>query len=304
MINPQETNLLIILSETMADAVARAAASTVLVNARPRLGASGVCISPDLVLTSNHAVERDRDISVVLPDGSEVSARLSGRDPASDLALLRLASPSGVPAERAAAEARIGQLVLAVGRPGPDGIQASQGIISAVGGPLGTSTGGLLERYLRSDAIPYPGFSGGPLIDLAGQVVGINTTGILNGASFTIPADQAWKIAELLNRQGRVSRGYLGVRTQPVELPKAWQDRLGRKQGTGLLLVTVESGSPAAQGGLIMGDILVGLDGSPVEAHEILLTRLNGGTPGRAASFEILRGGELRLLSVTIGERQ
>jgi len=297
-------NILTALSESMAAAVEKAGAATVLVSGRRRMPASGIAYAADLILTADHVLERDDDIPVGLPDGSQVSGKLAGRDPGSDLAVLRLAGPAAAVAEAAPQEARIGQLVLALGRPSQDGIQASLGVISAVGGPVRTGRGGLLERYLRTDAIPYPGFSGGPLVDTAGRVVGVNTSGLARGASLAIPAGLAWQVAANLAQYGSVKRGYLGVRSQPVAIQAAQQKALGREQAAGLLLVGVEDGSPAEAGGLLVGDIVVGLAGQAVGDPDELLARLTGSVVGQPAPVEILRGGQPRTLTVTIGERK
>ena len=297
-------NLLTALSDSMAAAVEKAGAATFLVDGRRRYPASGIAVAPDRILTADHVIEREEDIRVVLPDGSQLKASLAGRDPGSDLALLRMESSLAAPAEAAPQEARIGQLVLALGRPNSEGIQASLGVISAVGGPVRTHRGGLLERYLRTDAIPYPGFSGGPLVDTAGRVVGLNTSGLARGASLAIPAGLAWQVAETLAQHGSIKRGFLGVRSQPVEIPSAQQKSLRREQATGLLLVAVESGSPAESGGLIVGDILVGLAGRPVEDPDELLSRLNGDVVGKPTPVEVLRGGQPATVTVTIGERR
>lgn len=299
-----ESNLLVALSDAMADAVSKASAFTVLVNARRRLPASGIAYAPDLVLTADHVVEWEEGILVMLPNGSEVHASLAGRDPGSDLALLRLEQPGLSVAEVASQEARLGQLVLAVGRPSRDGIQASSGIISAVGGPVRTWRGGLLERYLRTDATPYPGFSGGPLVDVAGRVLGINTSGLARGASLAIPARLAWQTAETLARHGRMRRGYLGIRSQPVSISSAQRQALGREQSSGLLLVGVEENSPAEMGGLLVGDILVAVDGQPVTDADQLLAALVGDVVGKPTSIQVLRGGQPLTLMVTVGERK
>lgn len=240
----------------------------------------------------------------MLPDGTESPATVAGRDPGSDLALLRLAKAEAAVVEPASDEARVGQFVLALGRPSSAGIQASLGVISAAGGPLHTGRGGLVERYLRTDAIPYPGFSGGPLVDAAGRVLGINTSGLARGASVAIPTALAWQIADTLSGGGRVKRGFLGVRSQPVEIPAAQQQALGREQASGLLLVGVESGSPADQGGLIVGDIIVALAGAPVRDPDELLSNLVGEIVGQPTRVEILRGGQARSVQITIGERE
>jgi S1-C subfamily serine protease len=303
MANNSENNLLASLSDAMVRAVEKADASTVMVNARRRLPASGISYSNDLILTANHVVEREDDITIGFADGSQVPARLAGRDPSSDLALMRLEGHSAVPAERALADARVGQFVFALGRPTLEGIQASLGVVSAVGGPLRFERGGVLEKYLQTDAIPYPGFSGGPLIDADGRIAGVNTSGFAPGNSLAIPVSLAWSVAEALKQYGKIKRGYLGIRSQPVEIPSAAQNRLGRAQTTGLLLISVEPDSQAAQGGLMIGDILVGINGSPVENHDTLMGSLGGETVGKPIAIEVIRGGESRTVTVTVGER-
>ena len=297
------TNVLVELSNALADAAAKAGASTVLVNARQRMPASGIAIQADLILAADHTIEREEDITVMLPDRTELAARLAGRDPGSDLAILRLEKPAATPAEPVKDEIRVGQIVLAVGRPAPEGIQASLGVISAIVGPVHTGSGGVLERYIRTDTTPFPGFSGGPLVDSSGRVVGLNTSGFGHGAAITIPADLAWKTAETLIAHGHIQRGYLGIRSQAVVIPAASQKALGRSHPTGLLLVGVESDSPAGKDGLMVGDILVGIAGQAVFDHEQLMAQLNGPVVGQPTQIEVLRGGQPVTLNVTVGER-
>jgi S1-C subfamily serine protease len=275
-----------------------------MVNGRRRLPASGIAFASDLILTANHVLEREEDIPVILPDGSEFSSRLAGRDPGSDLAVLRLEKSVAALAIPASEEAHVGQIVLALGRPSPNGIQASLGVVSAIGGPVRTGRGGLLERYIRTDAIPYPGFSGGPLVDSSGKVIGMNTSGLSHGASLVVPAGLAWQLAESLAKHGSVRRGYLGVRSQPVEVSAAQQEALGRQQEGGLLLVSVEKRSPAEAGGLMVGDILVGFDGQAVTDPDELFVLLAGEVVDRPIQLEVLRGGQPTQITVTIGERK
>lgn len=297
-------NPLTVLSDAMVAAVEKAGAGTVLVDARRRLPASGIAYAANLVLTADHVVERDEDISVVLPDGSRFQAAIAGRDPGSDLALLKLDKNVLAETEPAPQEARIGQIALALGRPTSEGIQASFGVVSSLGGPIRTGRGGLLERYMRTDAIPYPGFSGGPLVDVSGRVLGLNTSGLARGASLTIPMGLARQVADTLAKHGHVRRGFLGVRSQPVAIAAAQQSSLGREQASGLLLVGVEARSPAEAGGLIVGDILVAIAGQPVTDPDELLSRLAGEVVGKPTPVEILRGGQPAKLTVTIGERK
>lgn len=299
-----KSNPLTALSDAMTEAVAKAGAATVLVNARRRFPASGIAFTPDLILTADHVVERDEDILVVLPDGSQVKATIAGRDSGSDLALLRLERAAASSAEPASQDPRVGQIALSLGRPTQEGIQASLGIVSAIGGPVRTGRGGLLDRYLRTDAIPYPGFSGGPLVDTAGRVIGVNTSGLTRGASLAIPINLAWQTAETLARHGRVRRGFLGVRSQPVSIPTSQQKALGRDQSSGLLLVGVEEKSPADVGGLLVGDIIVAIAGQSVTDADQLLSSLAGDVVGKPTAVDVLRGGQPVTITVTIGERK
>ena len=296
-------NILVELSDALADAAENAGKATVLVNARRRMPASGIVFANDLVLTADHVVERDEDIKIVSADNSEISARLAGRDPGSDLAVLKLERVVNDVAEPAKSPARIGQLVLALGRPSAEGIQASLGTISALGGPVRTGRGAMLEAYIRTDSIPYPGFSGGPLAAADGTVLGLNTSGLAHGAALTIPTAIAWKVADTLAKHGHIRRGYLGIRSQTVEIPSAAQQALKREQATGLLIVGVENDSPASKGGLMVGDILAAVDGAPVLHHDELFARLTGDVVGKSTPIEVVRGGRPQTVNVVIGER-
>lgn len=296
-------NVLVELSDALADAAEKAGKATVMVNARRRMPASGIAYASDLILTADHVVEREEGIQVTLSDGAEISARVAGRDAGSDLAVLKLERSAGAVAESTKTPARLGQIALALGRPSPDGIEASLGTVSAIGGPVRTGRGGMLERYLRTDSISYPGFSGGPLVAADGTILGLNTSGLGNGAAITVPADIAWRIADTLAKHGRIKRGYLGIRSQTVDIPEASQKALQRAQAAGLLVVGIENGSPAAKGGLIIGDILVGVAGEPVLHHDELFARLNGEVVGKSTPIDILRGGQPQTLNVLIGEK-
>jgi serine protease DegQ len=299
-----EKNLFVEISKAMAEAVSTAEKATVLVNARRRMPSSGIVYAADLVLTADHTVERDDEISVVLPNGEQISAEIAGRDPGSDLTLLRLSEAKAVPAAIANEEARVGEFVLALGRPKTSGIEASLGVISAINGPVRTRRGGTIEKFIRTDAIPMPGFSGGPLVNAEGKVLGLNTSGLSHSLLLSIPVEMTWKVAQALEEHGSIKRGFLGIQSQPVEISGEAADALERDQVSGLLLTHIETGSPSEQGGLMVGDIIIGMGGVPVSDHDTLLTRISGDVVGKATPVEVLRGGLVKIVEVTVEERQ
>lgn len=296
------TNPLTELSNGLTSAVEKGGASTVLVDARKRYPASGIAYAEDLVLTADHVVTRD-DIKVILPDGKSLAATVAGRDAGSDLALLRLAEKALKPA-KTSNDVKVGQLVLALGRPNTAGMQASWGIVTAISGPARTHRGGLLDEYISTETTPYPGFSGGPLVNTEGEVLGLNTSGLTQGSSLTIPAKVAWRIADELAKHGSVKRGYLGVRTQPVEIPEAARKSLKREQQSGLLVLWLEENGPAQKGGLFVGDTIVAVAGQPVSDPDDLFAALKSETVGKSVAVEVLRGGKPENVNVTVGERK
>jgi S1-C subfamily serine protease len=291
------------LSDTLSAAVETAAAGIARVDGRRRLAASGIIWAPDTIVTAHHVLRRDDNISVGLPDGQEVQATVAGRDPTTDLAVLRLENGDLAPAGRAEADGqpiKVGHVVLALGRPGRS-VQATLGVVSALGGGWRTPAGGQIDHYLQTDVVMYPGFSGGPLVNGDGQVIGLNTSGLLRGVSLAIPLVTVARVADALLAHGSVRRGYLGVSTQPVRLPEGLQEALD--QETGLLLTGVEAGGPAEQGGLLLGDTIVALDGSPVRYHDDLMALLAAGRAGTEVTLQIVRSGQIQKRQVMVGER-
>lgn len=291
------------LSNGLADAVAAAGASVVRVEGRRRTPASGIIWSADgLVVTADHVLRRDDNIKVGLSDGETAEATLVGRDSSTDLALLQI-SGSGLKTLDQAEEAEmaVGHFVLALGRPGRT-VQATLGIVSGLGDGWRTAMGGQIDRYLQTDVIMYPGFSGGALVGANGRLLGLNTSGMGLGVSLAIPAVTIGRVVDSLRAHGRVRRGYLGVSTQRVRLPEDAAASLGQKAG--LLVISVEAGSPAAEGGLSMGDTIVTLGGRSIARHEDLLAALTGDVVGQKEVVQILRGGQVVDLNVKIGERE
>lgn len=296
----EQKDVLSSFSNKLADAVERVGKSVVLVNGRARQAATGLVIRDGVVLTAAHVLERD-DPEIETWEGKTHKSKLVGRDPITDLAVLKVDGLGLEPAATANG-AKVGQFVLSVGRPASGHPMASSGIVSAVGGPLRTREGVLLEQYLSTDARPYPGFSGGPLVNTEGEVLGIMTSGILGNSSVVIPSPLALRVAEALLQSGTIKRGYLGIASQPVELGD--HQRAGRSQESGLLIAHVDEDGPAHKGGLLIGDILVGLDGKTVTDAEVLLALLAGDRVGKKIDVDVIRGGELRTVEVTVGERK
>jgi S1-C subfamily serine protease len=307
MSTPVETGASVLagISDELAGAVERAGQSIVAVKARRHIAAGGVVWAPGIVVTADHVIEHEDDISVFLPDGREVKAKLAGRDGGTDIAVLRVDEVNLTPAQIGdSAALKVGQLALAVARPGGEGLAASIGIVSAISGSWRTWRGGTLDALIRTDLTLYPGFSGGPLVDVSGRVVGINTSGLSRGISLAIPTGTIKRITDTLLTRGHVSRGYLGVGLQPVQLPGDLATKLELTQGGGLMLVSVDADGPAAKAGLYLGDILVTLADTPVDDTAQVQQALDPESVGKSLAIRIIRGGEMRNLSITVGERK
>jgi S1-C subfamily serine protease len=291
------------LSSNIAQLVAAADGHIVRVDGRRRLAATGIVYRGDgLIVTSNHVVERDDDLTIGLPDGSTQSATLVGRDPNSDVALLRVNTNNLSAATWSdPAALRVGHIVLALGRPGRT-IQATLGVISAIGGGWRTPAGADVEHYLQTDVAMYPGFSGGPLLAADGSFAGLNSSALLHGISVALPGPTIARVVETLLTHGRVPRGYLGIGIQPVRLAGGLQERVG--QETGLMVMSVEANSPADQAGLIQGDILVSVGGQALRHVDDLQSLLSSTPVGQAVNAKVARGGDLQELSITIGQGQ
>jgi S1-C subfamily serine protease len=288
------------LSAALRGAIQRASAFTVGLEREP-YSVSGVLIGGDRVLTASHLVP-DEGVTVAMPDGTKKDAKLAGRDPIHDLALLRLGSEvkSGdVPA----ASVGVGDLVVSLKRDSFDGINAALAMVSSAGAKLRIGRSGVLERYFQIDADRLTGTTGGALVDAEGALAGIQVFNRRMGAGVAIPSDLALARARLLEEKGSIPRPYLGVKSQEVPLTKPGKESVKARQDTGLLLVWVESGSAAERAGLEVGDILVGIAGSPVADHEQLLSILSERGAATKVDAEVIRGGALRSVAVTIGSR-
>jgi S1-C subfamily serine protease len=289
---------LLTLSNDLAAAVERAGQVVFGVNARTRLGSTGVHWRSGLIVTANHTVRVDEDITVTRPDGRAIGATVAGRDPAIDIAVLKVDAPDVAVADLGESNAvRVGHLVLAVGR----GPCASWGVVSAIGEGRGPrSAGGALFSL---DLTLYPGFSGGPLVNAQGQVIGVNSSGTSRHLQLAIPSAAVTRVVDELVRRGRLARPYLGVGTQPVSLPEALRQRFNLEQQSAVIVVAVQPSSPAASAGLLMGDIIVSLGGTSITDPGDLASVLRPDHVGEDMTVSVLRGGEPRDIRITVGER-
>ncbi len=288
-------------SDDFAALAERMIRSTVRVIVHNRGAGSGIVWSADgVVLTAEHVIRNERGIEVRL-DGKTYEAKLVGRDPATDLALLRVEATKLAAAEIAdSKKLKVGSRAFAVGRPWSDEPIVRAGIVSAIG-RLGTQApmGHLREGVIHTDIILYPGFSGGPLADASGRVVGINTMVVGGDMALAIPTQTISRVVTQLLQSGDVKRGYLGVAVQMIPLAEPLARKLGLEQETGLMILTTENG----HSGLMPGDILVGLDGTRLARMRELQGWLATVDHQQEVKARVIRGGELHEFPVAVDVR-
>lgn len=283
------------LSNDLATAVERAGRAVVAVHGRQHMPSSGVLWRPGVVVTVEHALKREEEITVTLPDGRNVASTLAGIDAGTDLAVLKIEAADADAAEFGdGASFKPGHVVVALARSSERGVNASLGVISGVSGAWRTWRSGHVDQLVRLDVTLYPGFSGGPLVDVEGRVLGINTSGLSRVMPVAIPISTVNRVAEDLLERGRVARGYLGVGMHPVRLPD------GRN---GVIVIDLQTDGPAGRAGLLIGDILLQLSGSPVTDTDDVHASLGPASVGKKLKASIVRGGEGKEIEITVGER-
>jgi serine protease DegQ len=303
MTNPSDSSsVLLNFSNQLADSVERAARSVVAVNARRKLSSTGVHWRSGVIVTSDQTVTRDEEISVTLSDGRSVSATLAGRDSSSDLALLKIEDADLPTIEINDSSAlRIGQIVLAIARSREGATSASMGVISMIGGAWRGWQGGQIDQFIRPSLMLYPGSLGSPLVDTEGRAVGINTTGPRH-MSLSIPSATVNRVVDQLLQTGRVARGYLGLGMQAVQLPDALLRSLNLTS-SGVIVISLALGAPGDQAGVLIGDIIVALNGTPIADVSDVHRLLDPDQVGQPLTAQIVRGGVMVEVTMMVGER-
>ena len=298
------TSILETISNEFASAAEKAGGSVVAVHARRWMPTSGIEWKKGVVVTVHHGVQRDEDIKVLLDGGRAVSAKLAGRDPSTDIAVLRIEEgSSGAPRLGDSTSLKLGHLVLALGRTRRGDLVASSGIIGGISGEWRNRRGGQLDQHIRLDLALYPGFSGGPLLNARGEVVGINTRGLGHGRAVTVPVATVNRVVEELLEKGHIARPYLGIAMQPVKVPENMRSKLPAQTRVGLLVTHVENGGPAEKAGVLLGDVLFEVGGKIVEHIDAIQDSLATAKIGEVLQIRVIRAGEIKPASISLGER-
>ena len=292
------------ISSEFASAAEKVGRSVVAVHARRWMPTSGIEWKKGVVVTVHHGVQRDEDIKVLLDGGHAISAKLVGRDPHTDIAVLRIEEgTSNVPQLGDSTSLRLGHLVLALGRTRRGDLVASSGIIGGMSGEWKNWRGGQLDQHIRLDLALYPGFSGGPLLNARGEVVGINTRGLAHGRAVTVPVATVNRVVEELLEKGHIARPYLGIAMQPVKVPENMRSKLPTQTRVGLLVMHVENDGPAEKAGVLLGDVLFEVGGGTVEHVDAIQDSLATAKMGDVLQIRVIRAGEIKPISIKLGER-
>lgn len=292
------------VSDVLAAIAEKVGNSVVAVQAGRRFPSSGFVWTAGTVVTTAHAIAREDNIRLQLSGEGMVTARLIGRDAASDIAVLAVPDLAISPSERADANSlKPGNIVLALARLGEGHVSLDHGLVATVGPAWRTWQGAELDRLVVLDGGLRPGYSGGPLVDARGLVLGMCTSALLRGSGALIPESTVHRVVEELRVKGRVSRGYFGVGLQAVELPAPAVALLKRDSSRALLVTMVEKDGPAERAGVIVGDVLVGLAGKECHVTEDVLTVLGSSQAGQTVPIVLMRGERRLEFNIALGER-
>jgi S1-C subfamily serine protease len=295
---------LIELSNALAETTASAAANVVAVHAEARGSASGVIWRSGIIVTAEHALRRDEEIDVTLPDAHVVRATLAGRDPSTDLAVLKCAeATAAAPTFGDASALKPGSITLVVGRTRASGPVAALGVVSLVAPERRTWTGAALTPYVRLDVGLQPTAIGGAVVDAQGRTVGVATQRFARFGAIAIPARVVDRVVDTLLKKGHIPQGYLGVGLQSVRLPDALRQSLRHEEKTAAIVLEVEPESPANKAGIVIGDILIALAGHPVARLEDVHSQLRGEAIGKPLALKFVRGGATQEVNIVVGER-
>ena len=292
-------------SNDLAAAAETVGPSVVAVHGQHRIPSSGIQWRKDVIVTVNHRIRRNEGITVAFGPDKSVAARLAGRDPSTDLAVLKLASEVKVPLASVtdASGVKLANLVLALGRSWRGSLVASAGIVGGLSGAWRTWAGGKIDQHIRLDLELYSGLSGGPLVNAEGKVIGINTRGVARGRAVTIPASTVDRVVDELLEKGHIARPYLGLAMQPVAVPESLRSKFKSELTNGLVVVHVEPSGPADRAGILLGDILVELQDKPLEGLESVQQILSSAKIAEKVPATVLRGGSPTHLNVTLDDR-
>jgi S1-C subfamily serine protease len=306
MENISETNTTLqSLSRDLANVVGQAGTAVVAINARRHLSSSGVCWRDGVIVTAAHTLRRTQEISVILSSGETVAATLAGADPSTDLAVLNVNNTKlSAPPFGDTSQLKVGHVVLALGRGAQRGLNATLGIVGVLSGAWRTWRGGSIDQLIGLDLALHPGAVGGPLVDAHGLVLGINTSGLSRNMELTIPVSTVNRVVEHLLEKGHIGRGYLGLGMYAIPLPEDLKSALNLSADSGLIVISVEPQGPGSKGGVLLGDVVVALEGKAVSNIRDLQAFLEPESVGKTITVSLIRSGKPVEVNVTIGERR
>lgn len=295
------SDALLALSNNLADNVEKVGHSLVTVNGR-RMSSSGIHWQPGIIVTAEETLKRTEDFTVTLPDHRTVAATLVGRDRTTDIAVLKIDNPE-LPLVEIGDNSllKVGQIVQAVGRSN-DSLNASMGVVSALGDSWRSSYGGLIDQFVRLDLNLYPSMEGSALVAATGQVVGMTVSGPRRTV-ISIPASTINRVVGQLLSKGQITRGYLGLGMQPVRLPESLKNSLNLASLGGVIAINVETDGPADQSGILIGDILIAINNNPISDTGEIQAMLGSENVGKILNVQIVRGGVLVEVALTVGEK-